>query len=97
SIPKFPSVRRDISLIVNKTVTAGEMISKINSVSNLVEDAWVFDLFEGDVLGNDKKSVGISILLRSEDKTLTDEDANKVQNLAISELNKTLGAELRSI
>ncbi|MGI9534027.1 MAG: phenylalanine--tRNA ligase subunit beta, partial [Thermodesulfobacteriota bacterium] len=97
SIPKFPSVRRDISLIVNKSVTSGEMISKINSVSNLVEDAWVFDLFEGDAMGKDKKSVGISILLRSDNKTLTDEDANNVQNLAINELNKSLGAELRSI
>ena len=53
------------------------MINKISSVSNLVEDAWVFDQFEGDVVGEDKKSVGISILLRSDDKTLTDEDANK--------------------
>jgi len=97
SVPKFPSVRRDISFIVNKNVTAGEIINKLSSVSNLVEDAWVFDLFEGDSLGKDKKSVGISLLLRSDDKTLTDEDANKVQNLAINELNKTLGAELRSL
>ena len=66
------------------------------SVSNLVEDAWIFDNFQSESLGKDKKSVGISILLRSDQKTLTDEDANEVQKLAINELNNSLGAELRS-
>ena len=95
-MPKFPSVRRDISLIVDTGVSAGEMISKISSVSSLVEDAWIFDYFQSESLGKDKKSVGISILLRSDQKTLTDEDANEVQKLAINELNNSLGAELRS-
>jgi len=96
SLPIFPSVRRDISLIVDKNISAGEMINKINGVSSLVEDAWIFDYFQSESLGKDKKSVGISILLRSDQKTLTDEDANEVQKLAINELNNSLGAELRS-
>jgi len=95
-LPRYPSVRRDISLIVDNNISAGEMIKKVNSVSELVEDAWIFDYFQSDTLGKDKKSVGISILLRSDQKTLTDEDANKVQKQAISELNNSLGAELRS-
>ncbi len=95
-LPKFPSVRRDISLVVDRNISAGEMISKINSVSSLVEDAWIFDNFQSESFGKDKKSVGISILLRSDQKTLTDEDANEVQKLAINELNNSLGAELRS-
>jgi len=96
TLPKFPSVRRDISLIVDRDISAGEMINKINSVSNLVEEAWIFDYFQSESLGKYKKSVGISILLRSDEKTLTDEDANEVQKLAINELNNSLGAELRS-
>jgi len=95
-LPKFPSMRRDISLIVDKNVSAGDIINKINSVSSLVEDAWIFDYFQSESLGKDKKSVGISILLRSDNKTLTDDDANEVQKLAINELNNSLGAELRS-
>jgi len=78
-------------------VTADQMIDKVKGVSKLVEDANVFDIFEGSRLGLNKKSVGISILIRSQNKTLTDEDANKVQNLAISKLNSSLGAEIRSI
>ena len=66
-------------------------------MSSLVEDAWVFDIFEGGELGQDKQSVGISMLLRSKNKTLTDEEANAIRNLAISELNSSLGAELRSM
>jgi len=96
-IPRFPSIRRDISFVVSKDVTAGQMIDKVKGVSKLVEDANVFDIFEGSRLGLNKKSVGISILIRSQNKTLTDEDANKVQNLAISKLNSSLGAEIRSI
>jgi len=96
ALPKFPSVRRDISLIVDKDISAGEMIKKVNSVSNLVEESWIFDYFQSESLGKNKKSVGISILLRSDEKTLTDEDANEVQKLAINELNSSLGAELRS-
>lgn len=95
-LPKFPSVRRDISLIVDKKISAGDIINKINSVSRLVEDAWIFDYFQSESLSKDKKSVGISILLRSDIKTLTDDDANEVQKLAINELNNSLGAELRS-
>lgn len=95
-LPRYPSVRRDISLIVDSKISAGEMIKKVSSVSELVEEAWIFDYFQSDTLGKDKKSVGISMLLRSDQKTLTDEDANKVQKLAINELNNSLGAELRS-
>ena len=95
-LPRYPSVRRDISFIVNSDITAGEIISRVSSVSKLVKRAWVFDLFEGNSIGENKKSIGISMLLRSDEKTLTDEDANEIQNLAINELNLSLGAELRS-
>ncbi len=96
-VPRFPHIRRDVSFVVNKDVTTGQIIDKVKGVSALVEDADVFDIFDGSELGLNKKSVGISILIRSQNKTLTDEDANKVQNLAISELNSSLGAEIRSI
>lgn len=97
-MPIFPSIKRDMSFIIDKEVTAGQMIDKVSKVSSLVEDARVFDVFEDDSLGMDsKKSVGISILLRSQDKTLTDEEANTVQGMAIRELSSSLGAELRSM
>lgn len=96
-VSRFPSIRRDISFIVNKDVTTGQMIDRIKGVSSFVEEASVFDVFEDSGLGLNRKSVGISILLRAEDKTLTDEDANMVQNLAISELSSSLGAEIRSV
>ena len=96
-LPKFPSVKRDLSLIVDRGISSGEILEKMKKVSNLVEDAWIFDVFEGENVQKGKKSVGVSMLLRAQDKTLTDEEANKVQKKALNKLNSALGAELRSI
>lgn len=96
-LPKFPSVKRDLSLIVDRDISSGEILEKMKKVSNLVEDAWVFDVFEGENVQKGKKSVGVSMLLRARDKTLTDEEAKKVQKKALNKLNSVLGAELRSI
>lgn len=94
-LPRYPGVRRDVSVIVSDTIAAGDIVREIKSVSNLIEDVWVFDVFQDSSLGEGKKSVAISMLLRSEDKTLTDTDANKVQSDVLERVNSSLGAELR--
>lgn len=96
-LSKVPSVRRDIALIVDQKVTAGEVLDQMKKVSDLVEKTWVFDVFQGKSVGEGKKSLGISMLLRSGRETLTDEEANKVQDIALNKLHSSLGAELRSI
>ena len=96
SLPKFPSIKRDIALLVDRDISSGSILDQMRNVSNLVEDAWVFDVFEGENVEQGKKSIGISVILRSLDKTLTDEEANKVQEKALNKLSSTLGAELRS-
>lgn len=96
SLPKFPSVRRDIALVVDDNISLGEILNEIRKVkSPLIEDLRVFDVFKGGHVSQGKKSIAVSMILRASDKTLTDEEANEVQAMAISGLQKALGAELR--
>src|SRR3972149_1843200 len=96
SLPKFPSVRRDIALVVDDNISLGEILNEIRKVkSHLIEDLRVFDVFKGGHVSQGKKSIAVSMILRASDKTLTNEEANEVQAMAISGLQKAIGAELR--
>ncbi len=97
-LPKFPSVRRDIALVVDESVAVGEVLNEIKKVeSSLIEDVNVFDVFKGEPVGKGKKSIAVSMILRASDKTLTDEEANEAQAKALKRLESALGAELRKI
>ncbi len=95
SLPKFPSVRRDVAFVVEKDLEIGSIISGIKDVSPLVEKVWVFDLFEDESIGDNMKSVGISMFLRSAEKTLTDEEANSVREQAVRAIGSSFGARAR--
>ncbi len=97
-LPKFPSLRRDMALVVDDPTPVRKILSIIkNENSGIIEDAWVFDVYKGDSLEKGKKSVALSLVLRDGEKTLTDEDANRVQQNVLKKLQKTIGAELRSV
>jgi len=97
-LPKFPSVRRDIALVVDEGVSAGSIIDEIRSLgSGLIEDARIFDVFTGGSVQAGKKSVAVSLHLRAADKTLTEDEINKIQDKALKKLRLALGAELRTI
>jgi phenylalanyl-tRNA synthetase beta chain len=98
SLPKFPSVSRDIALIVDESVAVGVIVDEIKKVkSSLIEDVSVFDVFKGEPVSKGKKSVAVSMILRASDKTLTDEEANEAQTKALKRLESAIGAELRKI
>ncbi len=98
TLPKFPSVRRDIALIVDAQTPASGILDEIEkSGSNLIEDAQVFDVFTGDPVEQGKKSVAVSLQMRAADKTLTEEEINKAQEKTVRNLELALGAQLRTI
>ena len=97
-LPKFPSLRRDIALVVDDVVPVREILSVIKKAdSGIIENVWVFDVYKGNSLEKGKKSVALSLVLRNRERTLTDEDANRVQQDVLKSLEKTIGAELRSV
>ncbi|MYH39914.1 MAG: phenylalanine--tRNA ligase subunit beta [Candidatus Dadabacteria bacterium] len=98
TLPKFPSIGREIALVVDDAVPVSDIISVIKKAdSGIIENAWVFDVYKGNSLEKGKKSVALSLILRNRERTLTDEDANRVQQDVLKSLEKTIGAELRSV
>lgn len=95
-ISKFPNIKKDLSIIVDKKITAQEIGTKIkkSAGSNLISYE-VFDIYTGKGIGEDKKSIAFSLTFGKQDRTLTDEEINEVMNKIIINLEKDLKAELR--
>lgn len=95
-IAKFPSVVRDISLVMDKSLTAGEIEKIIRSDSGaILESLELFDIYEGERIGADKKSMAYSITFRNKEKTLEESEISVVMDKILKGL-QTIGAVLRS-
>lgn len=96
-LPKYPSVTRDIAIVVDEEIMAKD-IEKIirENGKNIVESIKLFDVYKGGQIEKDKKSVAYSITYRSHERTLTDEDVSKVHDKIVEKLKENLNAALRS-
>jgi phenylalanyl-tRNA synthetase beta chain len=96
-LPRFPAVLRDLALIVDETVLAGELIAAFTAASRgLVERVELFDVFRGPQLGAGKKSLMLRVAYRDPEATLTDARIQTVCDEAVRAVNAALGAELRT-
>ena len=95
-VPKFPAVQRDLALIVSRSTTyeAVENAVKKTKLSKL-QSVRLFDVFESDKIGADKKSMAVNFTFLDEDKTLTDKETDSMVNKLIDIFEKELGAEIR--
>ena len=94
-VAKFPAVTRDISLVMKKTVLAGQIEEVIRkSGGKLLEDYHLFDIYEGENVGKDEKSLAYSIRFRAKDRTLEDKDVTTVMDKILKKL-ESLGVSLR--
>ncbi|QJX47385.1 phenylalanine--tRNA ligase subunit beta [Hymenobacter taeanensis] len=95
-LPKFPEVRRDLSLVVDKTVTFDQLqqIAR-RTEKKLLQSLNVFDIYEGENLGADKKSYSVSFLLQDPTQTLTDQAIDGVMQRLIQQFEKQAGALIR--
>ena len=95
-INPYPAVRRDLALVVDKDVTY-DTLEKIGYkyASKLLKQVNLFDVYEGAGLGEGKKSYALNFVLQSAERTLTDEEINKVMNKLVSAYEREVGAKLR--
>ena len=95
-IPKFNKIRRDLALLVDKTISYSELyeLAKKNK-SPFLKKINLFDVYEGKNLPEGKKSYAMSFELLNEEKTLEDKDITEVMNALIKSFTKELNAELR--
>ncbi|WP_163328380.1 phenylalanine--tRNA ligase subunit beta [Desulfurobacterium thermolithotrophum] len=94
-IPKFPPVTRDIAVLVDADMPVGKLEEVIKSSAKYLEKLKLFDLYKGKEIPEGKKSVAFSLVFRSKEKTLSDEEVNKILNGIIKALEK-FGATLRA-
>jgi phenylalanyl-tRNA synthetase beta chain len=95
-LPKYPSVSRDIAVVVDEEISAGQIEEIIkNKGGKTVEDVKLFDIYRGSQIEKGYKSMAYAITYRSEEKTLTEEDVSKVHNKILNSLASQVGAILR--
>lgn len=94
---KFPSIRRDLAVIVDENVKGGELVDFIVKIGgNLLTDAFIFDIYKGEHLEDGKKSVALAMTLRHAEKTLEDAEINSVVEKVVSGLAEEYQAVLRN-
>ena len=95
-ISKFPSVSRDLALLIDKSVEF-EQIEQIahQTEKKLLKSVELFDVYEGKNLPEDKKSYAVNFILQDETKTLNDKQIEAIMTKLINNLKQKLGAELR--
>ncbi|MBX2840697.1 MAG: phenylalanine--tRNA ligase subunit beta [Flammeovirgaceae bacterium] len=95
-IPKFPEVRRDLSLVMDKNLTFNEVKNfALRSERNILKSINVFDIYEGDNLGDGKKSYSVSFILQDPSKTLNDKQIDKTMHKLINGFERQLGILIR--
>ena len=93
----YQKSERDFAFIVNKDVNAQDLVNAISSVDqNMISNIKVFDLYEGENIPEHQKSIAISVTIQSFEKTLNDNDLEKINNLIINSVENKTGAKIRS-
>jgi phenylalanyl-tRNA synthetase beta chain len=95
-IPKFPSISKDIAFILKMDVTAGEVMATIKKAGGkLLQSISVFDVYTGENVGDDEKSIAFKLNFMDPTRTLTDEEVMNVFNTIITKVENSHNAKLR--
>ncbi len=95
-LPRYPSLYRDVALIVDESLFAEEVLRMIKQKKHpWIEDVKIFDVYKGDQVPPGKKSIAFRINYRSPERTLLDEEVNLVHNEIIKEVVEKFGARIR--
>ncbi|KFZ41354.1 MULTISPECIES: phenylalanine--tRNA ligase subunit beta [unclassified Thermoactinomyces] len=95
-IPRYPAVTRDLAVTVDENVPAGRIEAGIRKVAGeLLESVTLFDVFTGEQIGEGKKSVAYSLVFRTNERTLTDEEVHQIHERIVHYLTEQFGAQLR--
>ncbi len=94
-VPKFPSIARDITIIIDKDLESSELIETIKKIDEkLVEKLYLLDVFEGKPVLQNKKSISLRITYRSKHKTLEDDEVNYIHKHITNRLLEEFDASL---
>lgn len=95
-IVNYPSVSRDLAVVVNEDTAVADIMTVMeDTAETLLENIEVFDLYRGEPISEDKKSIAFKLLFRAQDRTLTDAEVNEVFQQLIDTLKEKFEAEIR--
>ncbi|MDI6704458.1 MAG: phenylalanine--tRNA ligase subunit beta [bacterium] len=94
-LPRYPSITRDIAVVIRKDIDAACVLDVIKDSGRLIEDIELFDVYEGEQIKPGYKSLAYSITYRSPNTTLQDEEVNEIHAEIIKALEEKLNAKLR--
>ena len=93
----YQKSERDFAFVIDKDFKVQELAEIISNVDqNLIKAVKVFDVYQGENIPEDKKSIALNVTIQSSEKTLTDEDLDKINQLIISTVETKTGAKIRS-
>ena len=95
TIPRYPSIERDLAIVVDETLMVGDVIEYIKGFDSLIKNVKLFDIYRGNQVTENKKSIALSIEMRDNDKTLKIEETTPVFNRLIDSLDKKFKAKIR--
>ncbi len=96
ALPRFPASTRDIAVVIDRKQETGSLTAAIvETAGELLESVEVFDIYTGERLGADKKSVALSLVYRHAERTLTDEEVTELHAKVVERLEQSFHAELR--
>ena len=94
--PKYPGMEKDMAFVLDKEITAGEVMATIKKAGGrLLDSVTVFDVYTGENVASDKKSIAFSLNFMDATRTLTEEEVMTVFNNIIDKVKNTHNAELR--
>ena len=94
--PRFPAVRRDLALVLDRSVPAATVIDSIAQLNQpLLESIEIFDVYTGQGIAEDKKSVALSMRYRNKERTLTDEEVNRAHEELVRMVLPRMNAQMR--
>lgn len=94
--PKYPGISKDMAFILDRNTTAGEVMAIIKRAGGrLLDSVSVFDVYTGENIASDKKSIAFTLNFINPERTLTDEEVMEVFNKIILEVTTKLNCELR--
>jgi len=93
----YQKSERDFAFVIDKNFKVQDLVNIISEIDKkLIRSVKVFDVYEGENIPNDKKSIALNVTIQSSEKTLNDEDLEKVNQLIISTVESKSGAKIRS-
>ena len=96
-LSKYPEIRRDLAVVVDKTIPAAELLANVRaSAGAYLTDLRLFDVYAGKGIDPKRKSLALGLTFRDQSRTLSDEDVNLAVNQVVDSLQKNYNAELRN-